>query len=136
MELVITTVAPDVRIPLLTIMIQQRPLTMAVVRFLDAPFLKLAILTQKPLSMTVLASLNLASMQAALMQMPATTTQRLCCLTFVRFPGFPCDDGDDMTINDVVGEDCNCAGEAVVNGCTDSSACNYDASANVTTDLC
>ena len=51
-------------------------------------------------------------------------------------PGFPCDDGDDMTINDVVGEDCNCAGEAVVNGCTDSSACNYDASANVDDGSC
>ena len=52
------------------------------------------------------------------------------------FPGFPCDDGDDMTINDTVGEDCNCAGEAVVNGCTDSSACNYDPSANVDDGSC
>jgi hypothetical protein len=39
LELVIMTVVPDVRIPLLTIMIQQRPLTMAHVRFPDAPFL-------------------------------------------------------------------------------------------------
>ena len=86
LELVITTVAPDVRIPLLTIMIQQRPLTMAHVRFLDAPFLKLAILTQKRLSTMVRASLNLASMQAVPMQMLATTTQRLCCLTIRVFP--------------------------------------------------
>ena len=82
---VTTTVAPDVRIPLLTIMIQQRPLIMAVVRFLDAPFLKLAILTQKPLSSTVLAILNLASMQAARMKMLATTTQRRICLTVRAF---------------------------------------------------
>ena len=41
-----------------------------------------------------------------------------------------------MTINDVVGEDCNCAGEAVVNGCTDESSCNYDPSATVDDGSC
>ena len=25
--------------------------------------------------------------------------------------GAPCDDGDPMTVNDVIDEDCNCAGE-------------------------
>ena len=81
LEHVTTKVVPDARIPLLTIMILQRPLTMAHVRFLDAPFLKLAILTQKRLSTMVRASLNLASMQAVPMQMLATTTQPLFCLT-------------------------------------------------------
>ena len=30
------------------------------------------------------------------------------------FPGDACDDGDDTTINDVLGADCSCAGEAIV----------------------
>ena len=52
------------------------------------------------------------------------------------FPGSPCDDENDTTTNDVVGDDCNCTGEPVVDGCTDSSACNYDPSANVDDGSC
>ena len=51
-------------------------------------------------------------------------------------PGSPCDDGDDMTINDLIGDDCMCVGEAAVAGCTDENACNYDAAANVDNDSC
>ncbi len=51
-------------------------------------------------------------------------------------PGSPCDDGDDMTINDVIGDDCMCSGEQAVAGCTDEEACNYDAAANVDDDSC
>lgn len=51
-------------------------------------------------------------------------------------PGSPCDDGDDMTINDVIGEDCMCSGEPAVSGCTDEEACNYDAAANVDDNSC
>jgi hypothetical protein len=52
------------------------------------------------------------------------------------FPGFLCDDEDEMTINEVVGDDCNCVGEPIVNGCMDSSACNFDPSANVDDGSC
>ena len=34
------------------------------------------------------------------------------------FLGVLCDDGDDMTINDVVSDECNCEGDPIVNGCT------------------
>ena len=51
-------------------------------------------------------------------------------------PGSPCDDGDDMTINDVIGDDCMCSGEPAVAGCTDEEACNYDEAANVDDDSC
>ena len=51
-------------------------------------------------------------------------------------PGSPCDDDDDMTINDVIGDDCMCSGEQAVAGCTDEEACNYDAAANVDDDSC
>jgi hypothetical protein len=42
-------------------------------------------------------------------------------------PGEPCDDFNAATIDDVLGEDCVCAG--VSGGCLDASACNYDLSA-------
>jgi hypothetical protein len=42
------------------------------------------------------------------------------------FVGSPCDDGDMMTINDVVTVDCICQGEMItILGCTDVNACNY-----------
>jgi poly(3-hydroxybutyrate) depolymerase len=44
------------------------------------------------------------------------------------FPGDACDDGNAATINDVYGADCSCSG--VIPGCTDSNACNYDATAS------
>ena len=43
---------------------------------------------------------------------------------------------DDMTINDVVSDECNCEGDPVVNGCTDDTATNYDPSANVDDGSC
>ena len=45
------------------------------------------------------------------------------------FPGDACDDGDDNTTNDVFSDDCGCSGEAIVYGCTDDAACNYNADA-------
>ena len=52
------------------------------------------------------------------------------------YPGDACDDGNSMTINDVYGSDCTCSGEAVVEGCTDFAACNYDPAANVEDGSC
>ena len=40
--------------------------------------------------------------------------------------GDVCDDGDDMTFDDLVTEACECAGTPIVFGCTYLSACNYD----------
>ena len=52
------------------------------------------------------------------------------------YPGDACDDMDDMTINDMLGEDCVCMGEMQVMGCTDSLACNYDMAANMDDGSC
>jgi hypothetical protein len=43
------------------------------------------------------------------------------------FPGDACDDANSMTDYDVFGSDCVCAGQLL--GCTNGSACNYDAMA-------
>ena len=51
-------------------------------------------------------------------------------------PGESCDDGDEDTVFDAVGEDCVCAGVPAVLGCTDSDACNYNELANVDNGLC
>ena len=51
-------------------------------------------------------------------------------------PGEPCDDGDESTIFDVVGEDCMCAGVLAVPGCMDDDACNYNMEANVDDESC
>ena len=45
-------------------------------------------------------------------------------------PGDLCDDGDELTILDVIGEDCLCAGVDEVVGCLDDQACNYSEEAN------
>ena len=50
--------------------------------------------------------------------------------------GEPCDDGDDMTTNDLVNADCTCVGEPVGMGCTDPSACNFDLDALVDDGSC
>jgi|GEM_PF-1804081 len=44
--------------------------------------------------------------------------------------GEACNDGDETTINDIIQEDCSCVGVAIVLGCMDIVACNYDANAN------
>lgn len=49
-------------------------------------------------------------------------------------PGYPCDDSNDNTINDVLSADCQCAGELL--GCTDALACNYDAAAMIDNGSC
>jgi hypothetical protein len=51
-------------------------------------------------------------------------------------PGDPCDDGNANTINDVVDATCGCSGTLVINGCTDATACNYDATANTDDGSC
>ena len=45
-----------------------------------------------------------------------------------------CDDGDALTINDVIGEDCNCQG--TLYGCMDNSACNYNSQASENDNSC
>ncbi|MGB2424086.1 MAG: hypothetical protein ACPH97_05090, partial [Flavobacteriales bacterium] len=58
---------------------------------------------------------------------PEANTDNGSCIV----PGDSCDDGDDSTIFDEIGEDCECMGVIAVNGCTDPEACNYNADANV-----
>ena len=52
------------------------------------------------------------------------------------FVGDSCDDGSGNTINDTVQADCSCAGEAIVQGCTDEDACNYNMDANTDDGSC
>ena len=52
------------------------------------------------------------------------------------FPGDNCNDGNDLTNNDVYGADCTCAGTLIVEGCTDTLACNYDELAVIDNGLC
>ncbi len=52
------------------------------------------------------------------------------------FPGLPCDDNNPNTINDSINPDCYCAGELIVNGCTDPLSCNYNPLANVDDNSC
>ena len=61
---------------------------------------------------------------------PDATTDDGSCL----FIGEPCDDGDDATTNDIVDENCSCAGE-IIEGCTYAVACNYDPLATVFDDI-
>jgi len=53
--------------------------------------------------------------------------------------GEACDDGDAGTENDMVQVDCTCSGTPVmvdVEGCTDATACNFDAAATVDDGTC
>ena len=52
------------------------------------------------------------------------------------FQNTTCDDGNANTINDVINVNCQCAGEAIVNGCTNPQACNYNSSANLDNGSC
>jgi hypothetical protein len=53
------------------------------------------------------------------------------------FPGDPCNDGNDETLNDVLDSDCDCIGTFIeMMGCTDMDACNYDMSANTDDGSC
>jgi uncharacterized surface protein with fasciclin (FAS1) repeats len=49
-------------------------------------------------------------------------------------PGEPCDDGNDLTIGDIYGSDCVCAG--LSEGCTNELACNYDVNAGIDNGTC
>ena len=51
-------------------------------------------------------------------------------------PGDECDDGDENTVFDVIGEQCLCTGIPAVFGCTDEGACNYEATANIDDESC
>ena len=52
------------------------------------------------------------------------------------FQNTNCNDGNANTINDVINANCQCAGTAVVNGCTNPQACNFNATANVDNGSC
>jgi hypothetical protein len=45
------------------------------------------------------------------------------------FAGTACNDGDENTINDVIGDDCSCQGTLFLLGCTNANACNYNPNA-------
>ncbi|MEN9334734.1 MAG: hypothetical protein RLY35_1914, partial [Bacteroidota bacterium] len=63
---------------------------------------------------------------------PAANTDDGSCI----LPGALCDDGDSLTINDMIMFDCTCLGMTPVMGCMDSTACNYDPMANVSDTNC
>lgn len=50
--------------------------------------------------------------------------------------GQSCNDNNPATMNDVYTSQCVCAGILIVNGCTSSEACNYNALANVDDGSC
>jgi len=50
-------------------------------------------------------------------------------------PGDTCDDGDATTVDDVIQADCSCAGMTAP-GCTNATACNFDAAATVDDGSC
>ena len=54
------------------------------------------------------------------------------------YVGDPCDDQDPETTNDLLQDDCSCAGEIVVSvdGCTDPEACNYNPEATTDDGSC
>jgi hypothetical protein len=51
------------------------------------------------------------------------------------FTGDSCDDGDPTTVNDTIQGDCSCAGVQQL-GCTDDTACNYNANATADDGSC
>ncbi|MAI22913.1 MAG: hypothetical protein CL828_02555, partial [Crocinitomicaceae bacterium] len=52
------------------------------------------------------------------------------------FVGDTCDDGDASTSGDAIGDDCQCSGQDIVFGCTETAACNYDSNAEVLDGSC
>jgi hypothetical protein len=47
-----------------------------------------------------------------------------------------CNDNNVNTINDLINGSCECTGTAIVNGCTNAQACNYNSAANVDNGSC
>jgi len=56
--------------------------------------------------------------------------------TDCEYPGDSCNDSDSGTVNDTLNSNCECVGATIVNGCTDETAFNYNASANVDDSSC
>jgi len=53
------------------------------------------------------------------------------------YPGDPCDDGDSTTTPDLIDANCLCNGQVLtILGCTDSTACNFNAVANTDDGSC
>ena len=50
--------------------------------------------------------------------------------------GEMCDDGDSLTVNDMVLDSCICLGDSAIFGCMDTTACNYDMAVNVDDGTC
>jgi hypothetical protein len=61
---------------------------------------------------------------------PEATIENGSC----ELPGYPCDDANENTIDDVLSNDCVCAGQ--LTGCTDVLACNYNAAATAEDGSC
>ena len=70
-------------------------------------------------------------MEACNYDMEANTDDGSCT-----YPGDACDDGDAMTVNDILDSECMCMGEVIVEGCVDEMACNYNMDANVDDGSC
>ena len=51
------------------------------------------------------------------------------------FVGDSCNDGNVNTVNDTIQANCNCEGDSIP-GCTDATACNYDATATIEDGSC
>ena len=69
------------------------------------------------------------AMEACNYNPDATVDNGLCEL-----PGTPCDDANELTLNDVLGTDCVCAGDLL--GCTNAGACNFNADAGADDGSC
>ncbi|MFM6964128.1 MAG: T9SS type A sorting domain-containing protein, partial [Sphingomonadales bacterium] len=63
---------------------------------------------------------------------PLATVDNGSCI----LPGSPCDDNNANTINDMIDANCNCTGTAIIPGCMNPAACNYNPLANVEDNSC
>ncbi len=52
------------------------------------------------------------------------------------FTGSPCNDANPLTMNDMIDANCQCSGVLMVMGCTNASACNFDAAATMDDGSC
>ena len=52
------------------------------------------------------------------------------------FPGDPCNDYNSSTVNDMYNSDCECVGTMLIDGCTESNACNYNPNATTNNGSC